>query len=67
MPLARYNTPAEILTGAQERHRGLFQPANVGGDALAMLVSPFHFDGSPLALRAGPPALGAAARVEAQA
>ena len=67
VPLARYNTPAEILTGAQERHRGLFQPANVGGDALAMLVSPFHFDGSPLALRAGPPALGAAARVEAQA
>jgi len=23
-----------------------------------MLVSPFHFDGSPLHLRAGPPALG---------
>lgn len=58
VPLARYKTPAEILDGAQERHRGLFQPVPVGGhDALDVLVSPFHVDGAPLALTVGPPAL----------
>ncbi|HUD30249.1 MAG TPA: CoA transferase [Novosphingobium sp.] len=58
VPLARYAGPAEILDGAQEAHRGLFQKVEVpGAGPLAMLVSPFHFDGAPLALRAGPPVL----------
>lgn len=68
VPLARYMTPAEILQGDQEWHRGLFQKVLVEGAGLVdMLVSPFHFDETPLSLRAGPPALGeaqAAAAVE---
>lgn len=64
VPLARYNSPAEILAGGQERHRGLFQPVEVdGAGTLDMLVSPFHFDGAPLALRSGPPALAASMEV----
>ncbi len=67
VPLARYNTPAEILAGAQERHRGLFQAVEVGDAMHDMLVSPSHFGGEPLTLRGGPPALGEmnAAKVEA--
>lgn len=58
VPLARYNSPAEILRGEQEAHRGLFQPVEVGtAGTLDMLVSPFHVDGAPLALRGGPPVL----------
>ena len=57
VPLARYYTPAEVLRDPHERHRGLFQPVNVpGAGLLEMLVSPFHFDGAPLALAGGPPA-----------
>jgi len=69
VPLARYNTPAEILTGSQERHRGLFQQVEVGGAMLDMLVSPYHYGGEALVLRGGPPALGEmnAAAAEAQA
>ena len=62
VPLARYNAPADILAGAQERHRGLFQPVHMGGAMADMLVSPFHVDGQPLALHGGPPALGELAR-----
>lgn len=59
VPLARYMTPADILADPQERHRGLFQPVAVdGAGVLDMLVSPFHVDGAPLALRGGPPAPG---------
>jgi crotonobetainyl-CoA:carnitine CoA-transferase CaiB-like acyl-CoA transferase len=62
VPLAKYYTPAEVLRDPHERHRGLFQPVKVAGAGLLdMLVSPFHFDGAPLALRSGPPALGEAA------
>lgn len=51
VPLGRYMTPREILDGAQERHRGLFQPVPVdGAGVLAMLVSPYHFGGAPLAI-----------------
>jgi len=61
VPLARYMSPTDILQGDQEWHRGLFQKVNAGAACLVdVLVSPFHFDGTPLALRAGPPALGAA-------
>jgi crotonobetainyl-CoA:carnitine CoA-transferase CaiB-like acyl-CoA transferase len=59
VPLAKYYTPAEVLDDAQEKARGLFQPVDVdGAGRLGVLVSPFHFDGAPLALRGGPPALG---------
>jgi crotonobetainyl-CoA:carnitine CoA-transferase CaiB-like acyl-CoA transferase len=58
VPLARYMTPAEILRDPQERHRGLFQSVEIDGTGtLDLLVSPFHFDGAPLELDAGPPAV----------
>ncbi len=59
VPLARYHTPAEVISGAQARHRGLFQLVDIAGSGtLDMLVSPFHVAGAPLELRGGPPALG---------
>jgi crotonobetainyl-CoA:carnitine CoA-transferase CaiB-like acyl-CoA transferase len=68
VPLAKYYTPAEVLGDAHEKVRGLFQPVTVDGlGALDVLVSPFHFDGAPLALRGGPPALGEYGRTPAAA
>lgn len=59
VPLGKYYTPAEVLRDPHEAVRGLFQPVEVGGvGMLPMLVSPVHLGGEPLALRAGPPALG---------
>lgn len=59
VPLARYYTPDEVLADPHERHRGLFQTVPVpGAGELPVLVSPFHFDGEPLALAGGAPALG---------
>lgn len=61
VPLARYKTPAEILRGDQEWHRGLFQPVAIDGAGMVdTLVSPFHFDETPLSLRGAVPALGEA-------
>ena len=63
VPLAKYYTPAEVLGDPHERVRGLFQSVKVDGAGLLdVLVSPFHFDGAPLPLRSGPPALGEYAR-----
>lgn len=68
VPLAKYYTPAEVVLDPHEKVRGLFQPVEVpGAGLLDMLVSPFHFDGAPLALRSGPPALGAPARATVEA
>lgn len=68
VPLAKYYTPAEVVVDPHEKVRGLFQPVEVpGAGLLDMLVSPFHFDGAPLALRAGPPALGQPARIAVEA
>ena len=48
VPLAKYNTPAEVLRDPHERVRGLFQPVEVpGAGVLDMLTSPIQFDGSP--------------------
>jgi crotonobetainyl-CoA:carnitine CoA-transferase CaiB-like acyl-CoA transferase len=58
VPLAKYYTPAEVMRDPHERVRGLFQPVETGAGVFDMLVSPFQFDGAPLALRAGPPELG---------
>jgi crotonobetainyl-CoA:carnitine CoA-transferase CaiB-like acyl-CoA transferase len=66
VPLAKYYTPAEVVHDPHEKVRGLFQPVETGAGTFAMLVSPFQFDGAPLTLRSGPPALGEySARVEA--
>ena len=59
VPLARYNTPADVLADPHERARGLFQTVEIPGvGPRPMLVAPFHFDGMPLRLSGGPPALG---------
>jgi len=59
VPMARYNSPAEVLAGKHERARQLFQQVDVpGAGRLPILAAPFHFDGAPLALTAGPPQLG---------
>lgn len=51
VPLAKFNSPAEVLSDPHERQRGLFQKTDVPGvGALDMLVSPFHFDGAPLVI-----------------
>ena len=68
VPLAKYYTPLEVVRDPHEAVRGLFQPVQVdGAGPLAMLVSPFHFDGAPLTLRSGPPALGEMDRLGAGA
>lgn len=59
VPMAKYSTPAEVLAGEQERARRLFQDVSIPhAGLLPILVAPFHVDGSPLTLRAGPPRLG---------
>lgn len=59
VPMAKYNSPAEVLAGKHERARGLFQEADVvGAGRLPILAAPFHLDGAPLGLKAGPPRLG---------
>jgi crotonobetainyl-CoA:carnitine CoA-transferase CaiB-like acyl-CoA transferase len=66
VPLAKYYTPAEVVRDPHEKVRGLFQPVETGAGVFDVLVSPFHFDGAPLSLRSGPPALGEyRAKVEA--
>jgi crotonobetainyl-CoA:carnitine CoA-transferase CaiB-like acyl-CoA transferase len=63
VPLAKYATPIDVLHDQHERTRGLFAPVAIHDDLkLDMLVAPFQFGGSPLPLRAGPPALGEYAR-----
>lgn len=48
VPLAKYYTPAEVMRDPHEKVRGLFQSVDVeGAGSLAMLVSPFHFNGAP--------------------
>lgn len=59
VPLAKYNTPLEVLRDPHERVRGLFSPVAIdGAGVLDMLVAPVQFGGAPLKLRSGPPALG---------
>ena len=59
VPMAKYASPAEVLSGAHERARHLFQPVEIpGADRLPMLSAPFHVDGAAPTLRAGPPRLG---------
>ena len=63
VPLAKYNTPAEVLRDPHEKVRGLFQPVEVpGAGVLDMLVSPVQFDGkaSTLAKNSSPTGGGGA-------
>lgn len=59
VPMAKYASPAEVLSGPHERARKLFQPVEIpAAGSLPVLSAPFHVDGAALALRAGPPRLG---------
>lgn len=59
VPMAKYASPAEVLNGAHEAARGLFQPVDVPGfGPCPVLVAPFHVSGAPLALAGGVPRLG---------
>jgi crotonobetainyl-CoA:carnitine CoA-transferase CaiB-like acyl-CoA transferase len=58
VPMAKYSSPAEVLAGKHEHARELFQQVDVpGAGRLPILAAPFHLDGAPLALKAGPPQL----------
>ncbi|ULK99772.1 CoA transferase [Bradyrhizobium sp. I71] len=59
VPMAKYASPAEVLSGPHEAARHLFQPVEIPGACrLPVLSAPFHVDGAALALRSGPPRLG---------
>jgi len=66
VPIARYRTPADVIYGAQERSRGLFETATLpGGREADILLAPYQFRFSPLRFSGGVPALGEASRGEA--
>ena len=51
VPLAKYNSPAEVLHDEHERVRGLFQPVAIeGAGTLDMLISPIQFGGEAAVL-----------------
>ena len=59
VPMAKYSSPAEVMADPHERERGLFEPVDIPeAGRLPVLVAPYHVDGTPLALRGGPPRLG---------
>ncbi|MBB4303239.1 crotonobetainyl-CoA:carnitine CoA-transferase CaiB-like acyl-CoA transferase [Rhodobium orientis] len=60
VPMARYNTPEQILTGGHETARGTFQDVDVPGvGEVKIQAAPFRFSEAPLALSAAAPAPGA--------
>lgn len=60
VPMAKYASPADVLAGAHEQARGLFQPVDIPGfGPCPVLVAPFHVSGAPLVLAGGVPRLGA--------
>lgn len=59
VPMAPYNSPADVLHDPHEQERGLFQEVDIPGcGPTPMLVAPFQIDGTPFRLRGGPPELG---------
>jgi crotonobetainyl-CoA:carnitine CoA-transferase CaiB-like acyl-CoA transferase len=59
VPMAKYSSPTEVLADEHEQARGLFETVEISAvGRLPVLVAPFHIDGMPLALKAGPPQLG---------
>ncbi|MBR0782177.1 CoA transferase [Bradyrhizobium iriomotense] len=59
VPMAKYASPAEVLSGAHERARELFQSVKIpGAGSLPVLSAPLHVDAAALRLKAGPPRLG---------
>ena len=60
VPVAKYRTPADVVRGEHERARGLFSTTTLDdGRAAEVLLAPFQFRATPLALAGGVPAPGA--------
>ncbi|MCE7029640.1 CoA transferase [Jiella avicenniae] len=60
VPMARYNTPEQILEGAHENARGIFQTlAMPGVGDVKVQTAPFRFGDEPLRLGAAAPKPGA--------
>lgn len=60
VPVAKYNEPADILAGVQERARGMFTKVPIPGvGEVEILAAPFRFGADPLSPERGPPLLGA--------
>jgi benzylsuccinate CoA-transferase BbsE subunit len=63
VPIGRYRGPNEVLTGAQEKARGLFSAVALpDGREAQVLLAPYQFQCTPLALRSGAPALNELAK-----
>lgn len=59
VPVAKYRRPDEVVHGEHEHARKLFAPLPLSaGPTASVLLAPFQFHGSPLALQGGVPALG---------
>ncbi|WP_417724240.1 CoA transferase [Salipiger sp.] len=60
VPMARYNTPEQILSGAHEMARGLFGAVTVPGTGEVLIqTAPFRFGDAPLDLCRAAPGPGA--------
>jgi crotonobetainyl-CoA:carnitine CoA-transferase CaiB-like acyl-CoA transferase len=54
VPVAKYNSPAEVTQGAHESERRLFAATHVpGAGEIPVLTGPFRLDGRPLSLGLG--------------
>lgn len=61
VPMARYDSPAEVLTAPHGRSRGTFSHVPVPGVGdIDIVSSPFAFDGATPQLRSGPPEVDSA-------
>ena len=59
VPMAKYNSPADVVADPHERARGLFQSVTLPAfGECDVLVSPFHVSKEPLVLSGGPPVCG---------
>lgn len=60
VPMAKYASPAEVLTGPHEHERGLFQEVEIPHfGRCPVLVAPLHLSGVPLSISGPVPRLGA--------
>ncbi|RYG30784.1 CoA transferase, partial [bacterium] len=56
VPMARYNTPEQVLSGHHEASRGLFSDMpHVDGGRCVLQTAPFRFGNEPLPARPWPP------------
>ena len=64
VPVARYNSPREVLQDPHVRERRLFEPIDIPQfGTTEMLVAPYKLSETPPDLSAGPPELGSSGRL----